>query len=262
MLILPETITCGYWNSREFCSDEFSPPRRVAKFEIEYFPENAKYTYLDDQRIPIHADHILIARPGQIRYSQLPFSTLYLRFSAEGEIARQLEENTGCFPTVNGAELRSRMEELFLLQEKRQEQEFLFAGKFLLFLDLVLREIGHGREDGNLPEAVLRAKRFLRENFARPLRLADVSAQVHLSPTYFHRLFTLSQNQSPHDYLLQCRIANAKRMLRNTADSMDAVAEACGFGCQQYLNKIFKQKTGQTPGEYRRRAQQNYVEEE
>lgn len=39
---------------------------------------------------------------------------------------------------------------------------------------------------------------------------------------------------------------------------MSDIAEKSGFGCQQYMNKVFKKETGMTPNEYRKTFQQNY----
>ncbi|MBP3381026.1 MAG: AraC family transcriptional regulator, partial [Clostridia bacterium] len=50
-----------------------------------------------------------------------------------------------------------------------------------------------------------------------------------------------------------------KKMLWDSANSIGYIAESCGFGCQQYLNKIFKQQTGMTPGQYRKSIGENYL---
>lgn len=261
MLTLPQDIAGGYWDSRKFHSGEFSPVRTSVKFEVEYFPEDGRSTFLDGKEIPIRADHIFIAKPGQKRYSRLHFSALYLRFSAQEDLARQLEACTGSFAVTHGERIRESLEELLWLLETGKERNFLSAGKFLLLMDTILQEANRTQPSNPLhAQLIFRAKHFIRENYARSLRLSDIAAAVNLSPTYFHRIFSEEQHLSPHDYLLECRIANAKKMLWNPAIDITTVAEACGFGCQQYLNKIFKQQTGQTPGEYRRSAQQNYLE--
>ena len=75
---------------------------------------------------------------------------------------------------------------------------------------------------------------------------------------YFHNIFTESVGISPHQYLIDCRIENAKKLLWNSDISICEVAEKSGFGCQQYLNKVFKKETGITPVSYRKTFQQNY----
>ena len=54
-------------------------------------------------------------------------------------------------------------------------------------------------------------------------------------------------------------IENAKKLLWNSDIPICEVAEKSGFGCQQYLNKVFKKETGMTPVSYRKAFQQNYT---
>ena len=70
-------------------------------FEIEYYLENGFETYLNGEKIPIFADHILIARPGDVRYSRLPFKTAFLKFSADGELAEMLNSSPKYFTAIH-----------------------------------------------------------------------------------------------------------------------------------------------------------------
>ena len=68
--------------------------------------------------------------------------------------------------------------------------------------------------------------------------------------------------RTPHQYLTQCRIENAKKLLWNTEIDIIEIAERCGFSSQQHFNKVFKKETGTTPLVYRRSFQQNYLTSE
>ena len=97
------------------------------------------------------------------------------------------------------------------------------------------------------------------DNFHKQIKLKDIADSVHLSEIYFHNIFTESIGISPHQYLINCRIENAKKLLWNTNIPICDVAEKAGFGCQQYLNKVFKQETDMTPAAYRKLCQKNYI---
>ena len=99
---------------------------------------------------------------------------------------------------------------------------------------------------------------FIENHFDSQIKLKDIADSVHLSEIYFHNIFTEGTGITPHEYLISCRIKNAKRLLWNSKIPVKEVAERSGFGCQQYLNKVFKKKTGMTPGSYRKSIQQNY----
>ena len=51
------------------------------------------------------------------------------------------------------------------------------------------------------------------DNFHKQIKLKDIADSVHLSEIYFHNIFTESIGISPHQYLINCRIENAKKLL-------------------------------------------------
>ena len=56
---------------------------------------------------------------------------------------------------------------------------------------------------------------------------------------------------SPRDYQLMVRLSKAKELLCETTLRIGKIAERVGFECPYYFGRIFKAKTGMTPGEYR-----------
>ena len=76
-LCLPQKINCGYFDCSEFGNLKVSPARTSKYYEIEYFLEDGQATYLNGDEIKIVADRIIIARPGDKRYSFLPFKTAF-----------------------------------------------------------------------------------------------------------------------------------------------------------------------------------------
>lgn len=257
MLTLPEDITCGYFDCSEFGTLKVSPKRAVTKYEIEFYLEDGKTTTTDNRIFEIKKDHILIAKPGQIRHSELPFRTAYVKFTAEGEIARCLEQIPEYFCSSHPQKIYDKIDEIILLGEVGNK--LLLHSRLLSLLNLVLLDAGiPSSRNGKNYETVVKAKRYIETSFEKPIKLKDIAASVHLSEIYFHNIFSETVGRSPHQYLIDCRIKNAKKLLWNTEIPICEVAEKSGFGCQQYLNKVFKKETGMTPVSYRKSFQQNY----
>ena len=257
MLILPEKNSCGYCDCSEFGNLKVSPKRLVTEYEIEFYLENGKTTTTDDRTFEIKKDYIQIAKPGQIRHSKLPFRTAYLKFEVGGEIAEKLEKAPEYFQSSHPERIYKKIDEIILLNEG--DNKLLLYSRILSLLNLVLfdAEIPTARNGRNY-EIITKAKRYIETNFDRRIKLKDIADSVHLSEIYFHNIFIESVGISPHQYLIDCRIDNAKKLLWNTEISVSEVAEKTGFGCQQYLNKVFKKETGMTPVSYRKNFQQNY----
>lgn len=257
MLHLPQQISCGYFDCSEFGELSESPKRTVTQYEIEFYLNDAKTTTTDDRIFSILKDHILIAKPGQIRHSQLPFQTAYLKFDATGELAQLLDAAPEYFLSSHPSQIYLKMDELILLHEK--ENKLMLYSCFLSLINLILHDANiPSTRNGKNYETIASAKWYIEYHFAEPITLTDIAESVHLSKIYFQNIFKESVGITPHQYLINCRIENAKKLLWNSNIPMTDVAERSGFGCQQYLNKVFKKETGMTPVSYRKSFQKNY----
>jgi AraC family transcriptional regulator len=75
---------------------------------------------------------------------------------------------------------------------------------------------------------------------------------VGLSSSYFTRVFKLRAGMGPAHYVRVRRIERAKRMMRESRNSLAQIAVACGFSDQPHLSRLFRRHVGVTPGEWRR----------
>ncbi|MBK8625214.1 MAG: helix-turn-helix transcriptional regulator [Saprospiraceae bacterium] len=78
--------------------------------------------------------------------------------------------------------------------------------------------------------------------------LAD---QVNLSPSYLSDLLKKETGKNTQEHIHFYLIEEAKNYLINTEKNINEIAYSLGFEYPQYFNKLFKQKTGSTPMEYR-----------
>ncbi|MEN9522184.1 MAG: hypothetical protein RL065_561 [Bacteroidota bacterium] len=78
--------------------------------------------------------------------------------------------------------------------------------------------------------------------------LAD---KVYLSASYLSDLLKKETGMNAQDQIHYYLIEEAKNILLNTDNSVSEIAYSLGFEYPQYFSKLFKQKTGKTPIEYR-----------
>jgi len=97
-------------------------------------------------------------------------------------------------------------------------------------------------------------KSFVDREIATNFGLIDLASEVGYSPDHFSRLFKQAFEQSPHQYVLSRRIERGMAILRDETLSIAEVAAACGFSSQGHFTTVFKQRTGTTPGVYRKSA--------
>lgn len=94
---------------------------------------------------------------------------------------------------------------------------------------------------------------YIQQNFARDISLAEIASVCHMTPPAFCRFFKAHTRLSFVDYLNDVRIGQARHLLAaNDPVSIAEVATRCGFRNLSNFNKLFKQKTGNTPRLFRR----------
>lgn len=100
--------------------------------------------------------------------------------------------------------------------------------------------------------ALERARRYAEARFAEPLGVEDLAKVAGFSRFHFTRLFTEHTGSSPTAWLVDLRVKEAARLLRETRLSLKEIATRCGFSDTGFLGKTFAARTGQPPGAYRR----------
>jgi AraC family transcriptional regulator of adaptative response/methylated-DNA-[protein]-cysteine methyltransferase len=95
---------------------------------------------------------------------------------------------------------------------------------------------------------VERAILYLEENFRRQPSLTEIARKVNLSEYHFHRLFTRWAGISPKRFLQFLTAEHARRLLRESADVLDAAYEA-GLSGAGRLHDLIVNVYAVTPGE-------------
>lgn len=108
----------------------------------------------------------------------------------------------------------------------------------------------HSEQMGNRP--VRLAIQYLTEHYGEQLTLETVSEKVNLSPNYFSAVFKKEMDVSFIDYLTNYRLSQAKKMLRETNDSIAVIAEKVGYNDFRYFSRLFSKSFGITPNKYRK----------
>ena len=132
-------------------------------------------------------------------------------------------------------------------------------------LILGIAQAGAGRE--RLPDAgpsgpgagdlaARLAVRFIHDNLNRPLPLAEIAAQAHLSPRHLSRLLTRFTGKSPAHYITHARMDRARGLLLRSQTPIKEVAVAVGYPDVHHFTRAFAAHFGTPPGEMRRHPEQ------
>jgi AraC family transcriptional regulator len=104
------------------------------------------------------------------------------------------------------------------------------------------------------PEWLRRALEILDRSFVEGISIAEVARWSGVSASRLSHGFREHFGRSIGDYVRDLRVEAAARALRESDDSIAAIADACGFADQAHLSRLFRELRGTTPNEYRRKS--------
>ena len=116
--------------------------------------------------------------------------------------------------------------------------------EFMLYLPD--RKIAHSYS--NAAEEIIT---YINEHFAEEISVSDLAAKAGLSHYYFIRAFKRETGFTPHEYILNTRIATAQYLLKNTKLTIKDICYQTGFSNESIFCSAFKHRSGITPTQYR-----------
>ena len=96
------------------------------------------------------------------------------------------------------------------------------------------------------------ARDYLLAHFKEKGCIDAAAAQVGVSRRRFNDLFKAQFDIAPNQFLIDHKIALAKKMLAAGELSVQEIAEFCGFADVYYFSRLFKKETGLPPTDYRK----------
>ena len=106
---------------------------------------------------------------------------------------------------------------------------------------------------GELFRRLCRSRDLIAANLNHPLRLADAAREAYLSPFHYHRLFTQTFGETPHQFLTRRRIDRAKKLLAQDAMPVTEVCLAVGYESLGSFSSRFRTEVGYSPSEFQRK---------
>jgi AraC family transcriptional regulator len=131
----------------------------------------------------------------------------------------------------------------------------IIAAQITLELGRYCMAIKDARPQGGLAPKSLRLIDGRLNEVRQIPALSELADLCGLSVRHLTRAFRVSRGCSIADYIAQHRLRNAKRLLL-AEQSVKSIAYFLGFASPSSFSCAFRRATGETPGEFRRRANQ------
>lgn len=104
---------------------------------------------------------------------------------------------------------------------------------------------------GKKSDHVENALKYIEDHYCDSITIQNVADHLGLNRSYLHRIFKAFTCVSIQNYLLDYRIRQACILLKNTDLSVRMVAHSVSYIDPLYFSRLFHQKMGMSPSEYR-----------
>jgi len=96
---------------------------------------------------------------------------------------------------------------------------------------------------------------YVLDNISSPeMKIDDIADAMGMSRSVLYNRIKTSVGMTPVDFVRHIRIMKASELLRDTDDTLTAIAFNLGFSDPKYFSKVFKKEMGVVPTEYRERT--------
>lgn len=93
---------------------------------------------------------------------------------------------------------------------------------------------------------------YIQENYRENITLQVLAEKFNMSESYISSLIKKKTGKNFGEHLVEARIAEAQKLLRETNDSIEAIARQVGYPDYFYFSKVYKRATGISPAAYRK----------
>ena len=115
----------------------------------------------------------------------------------------------------------------------------------------IYKELYKGDVEVFTKDVAALAKYYIEEHCKENISIQQLSATLHVSTSYLRSIFKQRIGKSPQEYLIYCRLEQAKMYLSETDYSLKEIGTSLGFYDEYHFSTAFKKNTGLTPNSYR-----------
>jgi len=262
-----EEITNGIeviWAGNYKCLPEYSVRKAEERYMLIYIVEGEctlKSPY--QQSVELSQGSIVLFRPFDEKWiesaNDQPLHYLGLSFSGEKveEVLRMRNLDELCCEEIGISEtIISLINEMITDILIERNYLFIFGTLLRIFseIDEMVDRKAHMPQDSVISR-LEKAVTHMKIHYNRKLYIKELAALTGYSIPRFQALMKQVYGMSTVEFLMRERISKAKDLLKQTSFPIRDIGYAVGFNDQYYFSKTFKEKTGVSPREYRKKHQ-------
>jgi AraC-like DNA-binding protein len=236
--------------------------RILHEFQINYITEGEGILETREKLIPVKAGSVMILHPNVWhRYrpiSKVGWKEHYVGFM--GEMAERMIQSSEIFHETSVIQIGFNEEViqlydriLYHIKSEKPGYQQICSGLVMQIMGQIIsiRKNVDFKLD-YMEKSIQKACLLIRDNQTRNIQIEELANELKVNYSHFRKAFKRYTGLSPLQYHASLRLKQAADLLVNTDLSIKEISFDLGFYSVFYFNKLFKEKTGKTPGGYRR----------
>ena len=237
--------------------------------EIEVITLESKTTLHKGDGIFINKNVVhLVDKVDACHYNSFIFPDYFLRFyvgSPAEQIVSQIigREEFPVFPILNVKENLAVLHTLKKLSSLEHHKTSLYPYEVLSTLSTLwlefyrvihISEKETHKKNSQISNRMAIFLEYIALHYKEDVTLEMLAKSANVSKSECLRCFKSTLQTTPYKYLMEYRLSKAAELLKNTDLLIEHIASEVGFTHVSHFGKCFRQKTGNTPSEYRKRG--------
>ena len=251
--------------SSRYGGDWHSIPHAHDYTELFYIIGGDGQFQINERLFPVQPHQLVVVNPGivhtEVSYEAHPLEYIVLGIEGMELTIPGSEEGRYCiytFPEQNEV-LESMQKVLQEMQEGRPEYQTLC----LAYMDIIMVQLARNasvsvtQSPSRFPanRQCASVRHYIDQHYKENITLDILAEKVSINKFYMAHAFKQEYGVSPINYLIACRIREAKRLLAETDLSLSQIAAVLGFSSSSYFSQSFRNAEGISPTEYRKAHQ-------
>lgn len=207
----------------------------------------------------------LVRKNSYCHYNSFIFPDHFLKFyigSPAKVFVENIVDNSGvdfCIFSEKDRKFKSVLTLLFKLTELEKSRSEFYTYEVLCTLSQLWLEMCRHFEVPKKSYNTVTEQRmriflnYIEENYGGNVSLEALAKSANVSKSECLRCFKATLQTTPYKYLTEYRLSKAAELLKNTDKSISSIATEVGIEQSSHFGKLFKEKTGSSPGAYRKK---------
>lgn len=257
-----------YVSSAKYGGDWHSTPHTHSCTELFYVIGGEGQFRIENQIYPVGTNDLIIVNP-HVEHTELSLNTApleYIVLGIEGLELSIADDSDNQFCIVNFQNKKETL--LFYLQNMMKEVANKTPGHEIICQNLMEILVVHLTRQTNYSTTlapiksrasrlVVSVHRYIDTHYKENINL-DMLAEInHVSKYYMVHAFTEEYGIAPINYMISCRIEEARQLLKTTDYSQAVISRMLGFSSPSYFSQAFRKIEKKSPTEYRKISRQD-----